>query len=233
MKRQSAKFRLASIERRNHERRLLIAAEKTSRKARCQQPNIGPRVARTEAKRFLNVRLGLLGPTNEQLVLPDQRVSSSHIAIEGQGPFVFGDALGGSVGEAEDHAQGQVRKSVVGSQRQSLGRRSLGRGETHGFIACGQADREIGLNLRHARQRVDIGGIEGQCALEEAEPRAWLPGTAASSSTVACSAVSLMSQIVTRAPAAASFSAIRRPMPLAPPVTSACLPAMSLIARSL
>ena len=84
--------------------RLLVAAEKTGREPGCQKPNIGPRVTRAQSERFQNVRLGLLGPADEQLVLPDQRVSSGQVAIQGQGPFIFGDALSGAVGEAEDHA---------------------------------------------------------------------------------------------------------------------------------
>ena len=113
------------------------------------------------------MRLGLFSPADEQLVLPDQRVSSGHIPIQGQRPLVFGDALCGAVGKAEDHSQGQVREGMIGSQRQSLGRRGFRGGEPSGFIARGQADREIGLNLRHASQRVDVDGIEGQGAFEK------------------------------------------------------------------
>ena len=86
--------------------RFFIAAEKTRREAGRQKPNIGPRITRAEAERFQDVRLGLLGATDEQFVLSDQRMSSGHVTIQSQRSFVFSDALGGAVGEAEDHAQG-------------------------------------------------------------------------------------------------------------------------------
>ena len=60
-----------------------------------------------------------------------------------------------------------MSEGMIGSQGQSLRRRRLRCCEPGCFIARGQADREIGLNLRHASQRFDIGGIEGQRALKE------------------------------------------------------------------
>ena len=113
------------------------------------------------------MRLGLFGPADEQLVLPDQGVSSGHIPIQSQGPLVFGDALCGAVGKAEDHAQGEVRESVIGSQGQSPSRRGLCCGEPRGFIVRRQAYCEIGLDLRHASYRVDVGGVEDQGAFEK------------------------------------------------------------------
>src|ERR1700733_10199642 len=114
------------------------------------------------------MRLGLLSAPDEQFVLSDQRMSSSYVPVQSQRSFVFGDAVGGAVGDPEDHAEGYMRGGMIGSQGQGFRRRFLRRDEPSCFIARGQAYREIGLNLRHAGQRVNVAGIEGQGAFEEA-----------------------------------------------------------------
>ena len=73
--------------------RLLVTAEVVLRHARLRHPDVGQRVARTEAQRLGDVSVSLFGATDINFTHSDQRMGGGKISIEPQRVLTFGDAL--------------------------------------------------------------------------------------------------------------------------------------------
>src|ERR1700741_4751389 len=77
--------------------RLLVGAELELAEARENHPNIGVRIARTEAKCLLDVGLGFRAATKQILGGADGPVRAGQVSIQHQCLLAFSNALGRSV----------------------------------------------------------------------------------------------------------------------------------------
>ena len=92
-------------------------------------PLVGKRVAGTEAKRRLDVSLGILGLAELNLGHAYLSVRVGQISIQFQRPLAFPDALRGAVGLGLDDAQAQMGERILGGEGQRLGQSRLSRGK--------------------------------------------------------------------------------------------------------
>ena len=79
-------------------------------------PLVGKRVAGTEAKRLLDVSLGILGLAELNLGDAYLSVRVGQISIQFQCPLAFPDALRGAVGPGLDDAQAQMGERILGGR---------------------------------------------------------------------------------------------------------------------
>ena len=113
MKYACGKFRLASIDRRNHATACSQLAELIFRLADVNHPGVSLSIARTETQGLGNVGLSLFGVADENLSLSDKGVGSGKISIERQRVLTFSNALCRALGPHVDNSQQHMRASMV------------------------------------------------------------------------------------------------------------------------
>jgi hypothetical protein len=116
----SGKFRLASIDRRNHATASSQMPRWRFAEPPISEPDVCHRIARTEAQGLGNVRLGFLGTSNKNLANSDVGVGADKISIQLQRMFALGNALGRAPGVNVDKPQLHVAASMVRRGRQAL-----------------------------------------------------------------------------------------------------------------
>src|SRR5208283_4067932 len=85
--------------------RFLVTAEVVLRPACGTHPDVGPRIARTEAQGLSNVSLCFFSAANDNLTKTDSGMGVGEISIQLQRVFTFGDALCGALGQYIDMSQ--------------------------------------------------------------------------------------------------------------------------------
>ncbi len=108
--------------------RPVVAAEIELRDAGDIQPTKEIIVPGTETNRLLDLGLGFLEASDNNLGETDYCVSVGKVRVQNQSTFTFGDPLRGAVGEDLHGSHGDVGAGMVRRHRQRLGQRRLGRG---------------------------------------------------------------------------------------------------------
>ena len=105
-------------------------------------------------------------------------MSHCQISIQRQSLLAIGNPLGRAVRTDFDDAEIQVGHGVFWSHGQSLGQGRFGRREACDPVVGHHAGTTCRIDNRGAHQRLDITGIELQCAFEKARACAIYSGVA-------------------------------------------------------
>ena len=108
--------------------RLLVAAEIELRDAGDNAPTKEIFVPGTETERLLDMGLGFLEASDNNLGETDDYVSVAQVRVQRQRPLTFGNSLRGAVGVDLADSHDDVGHGMVRRQRQRLGQRRLGGG---------------------------------------------------------------------------------------------------------
>jgi hypothetical protein len=81
--------------------------------ARLSEPDVGRRIARTQAQRLADVSLGLFGATGKDLAKSDERMGVSEISIQRQRMFTLGNAFEGALRQDLDIPQERMAARMV------------------------------------------------------------------------------------------------------------------------
>ena len=148
--------------------RLVPTAEVDLRNAHEMHPDVSHGIARTEAQGLTNVSLRFVGATDENLTKSDTGMGAGKISIQLQRMFTFGDALCRALGQDFDKSQPHMAKRVVWDRGQGFGQLRFGGGEGRHRIRHTEQVRPQAVRTRRSDERVDIVGIGGERAIEEA-----------------------------------------------------------------
>src|SRR5271166_4998117 len=142
-----------------------ISLTRRSCKAHTMHPHVSRRIARTETQGLDKVSLCFFGATDKNLTKSNIGMGPGEISIELQRALTFGDALFRALGEYVDNSQQRMHKRAVWEQRHGFGQLR--------FRVSKGGHRSRAHVRKHVRacrfdERVDIGGIGGERAIEKA-----------------------------------------------------------------